>query len=194
MGERARISRDLHDLLGHHLTALSLALEAARHQTNGGPALAQIERGRQLTKLLLTDVREAVRSLRREARVDLSRVLVPLVADIARPRVHLGVPVDLAIDDPERAQALVRCVQEIVTNAVRHSRAENLWIDISEEDRTIRVVGRDDGRGAAPIEAGQGLTGMRERLASLGGAVEVDSPADGGFLVQATLPMPEEPA
>lgn len=194
MAERARISRDLHDLLGHHLTALSLALEAARHQVDDGPALDQIERGRQLTKLLLSDVREAVRSLRGEAHVDLARVLTPLVAGISRPRIHLDVPGALAIDDPERAQALVRCVQEIVTNAVRHSRAENLWIEIVEEQDKIEVVGRDDGRGAAPIEPGQGLTGMRERLTSLGGAVEIDSPADGGFRVRAMLPLVGEPA
>lgn len=193
MADRARISRDLHDLLGHHLTALSLALEAARHQVDGGGALAQIERGQQMTRLLLADVREAVRSLRGEARVDLSRVLRPLVADIDRPRIHLEVPADLAIDDPERAQALVRCVQEIVTNAVRHSRAENLWIDISEARGRIQVVGRDDGQGARAIEPGQGLTGMRERLAGLGGAVEVDSPVDGGFRVQAVLPLPGAP-
>lgn len=191
MAERARISRDLHDLLGHHLAALSLALEAARHQMDGGPALAQIQRGQQITKLLLADVREAVRRLRRDEKVDISRVLAPLVTDVAQPRIHLAVPGELAIDDPERAQALVRCVQEIVTNAVRHSRAENLWIDVSVDDGLIRVVGRDDGEGARPIRPGQGLTGMRERLTGLGGAIEVDSPAEGGFRVQAMLPTPE---
>lgn len=192
MAERARISRDLHDLLGHHLTALSLALEAARHQAGDGPALAQIERGQQLTKLLLSDVREAVRSLRGEARVDLTRVLAPLVADISRPRIHLDVPSDLAIEDPERAQALVRCVQEIVTNAVRHSQAENLWVEVVDQKETIEVVGRDDGRGATLIEPGQGLTGMRERLTSLGGRVEIDSRADGGFRVRAMMPVAGE--
>ena len=190
MAERARISRDIHDLLGQHLTALSLALEAARHQVDG-PALAQIERSQKLTRLLLGDVREAVRNLRGEARVDLKRVLAPLVADIARPRIHLEMPAELSIDDPERAQALVRCVQEIVTNAVRHSRAENLWIDVSEGDEGLRVVGRDDGRGASPVRPGQGLVGMRERLSSLGGGVEVESPPDGGFRVRALIPLPE---
>lgn len=191
MAERARISRDLHDLLGHHLAALSLALEAARHQVEEGAARSQIEKSQHLTKLLLSDVREAVRSLRGETRVDLGRVLAPLVADISRPRIHLEVPRNLAIDDPERAQALVRCVQEIVTNAVRHAHAENLWIDISERGGTIRVEGRDDGRGAAAFEPGQGLSGMRERLSGLGGAVEVESPAAGGFLVSARLPLSE---
>jgi signal transduction histidine kinase len=190
MAERARISRELHDLLGHHLTALSLSLEAARHRAEGA-ARKQIERSQELAKMLLTDVREAVRSIRGGATVDMVRVLAPLLADIARPRVHLDVPQGLSVSDPERAQALVRCVQEIITNAVRHARAENLWIEISEDEAGIRVEGRDDGQGAPSIRPGRGLTGMRERLTRLGGSVEYDSPTDGGFTVRALIPLVE---
>jgi len=190
MAERARISRELHDLLGHHLTALSLSLEAARHQSEG-PVRQQVERSQELAKLLLTDVREAVRSLRGEATMDVERVLAPLVGDIARPRVHLEVPRGLAVNDPERAQALVRCVQEIITNTVRHARAENLWIEVSEDEAGISVEGRDDGEGTRLIRPGQGLTGMRERLGTLGGSVEYDSPAGGGFTVRALIPLVE---
>jgi signal transduction histidine kinase len=141
--------------------------------------------------MLLTDVREAVRSIRGGATVDMVRVLAPLLADIARPRVHLDVPQGLSVSDPERAQALVRCVQEIITNAVRHARAENLWIEISEDEAGIRVEGRDDGQGAPSIRPGHGLTGMRERLTRLGGSVEYDSPTDGGFTVRALIPLVE---
>ena len=190
MAERARISRELHDLLGHHLTALSLSLEAARYHS-AGAARQQVERSQELTRLLLSDVREAVRNLRGQATVDMERVLAPLMVDIVRPRVHLDVPDGLAVSDPDRAQALVRCVQEIVTNAVRHARADNLWIEISEDEGGIRVLGRDDGRGSGPIRPGQGLIGMRERLGSLGGSVEYDSPTGGGFRVRALIPLTE---
>ncbi len=190
MADRARISRELHDLLGHHLTALSLSLEAARHLSEGD-ARQQVERSQELTKLLLSDVREAVRGIRGEAAVDMHRVLAPLIVDIERPRLHLEVPEAFTVSDAERAQALVRCVQEIVTNTVRHARAENLWIEISEDETGIRVVGRDDGQGAGSIRPGQGLTGMRERLSSLGGSVEYESPAGGGFRVRALIPLPD---
>ncbi len=189
MAERARISRELHDLLGHHLTALSLNLEAARHQAEGS-LREVIERCQSLTKLLLGDVRDALRSLRGETAVDLQRVLGPLVADIPRPRIHLEVPDELALEDPERAQAVVRCVQEIVTNAVRHSHAENLWLEVSQRQGRLQVLGRDDGRGAREIRPGQGLSGMRERLESLGGSLETESPAEGGFHIRALIPLP----
>lgn len=190
LAERARISRELHDLLGHHLTALSLKLEAARLRAEG-PLRAQLESCQDLTKLLLGDVREAVRSLRGDARVDIERLLSALVADIPQPRIHLEVPHDMTAGDPERAQALVRCVQEIVTNAVRHAGAENLWIQISRANGHLELVGRDDGRGASNLHSGHGLTGMRERLAELGGRLEVESHAGEGFRVRALIPFAE---
>lgn len=191
LAERARISRELHDLLGHHLTALSLKLEAARLRADG-PLRVQLESCQELTRLLLGDVREAVRSLRGDARVNIERLLSALVADIPQPRIHLDVPHDMTAGDPERAQALVRCVQEIVTNAVRHARAENLWIQISRANGHLELVGRDDGQGAATLRSGHGLTGMRERLAELGGRLELESPAGGGFRVRALIPLVEQ--
>ncbi len=190
IAERARISRELHDLLGHHLTALSLHLEAARLRTEG-PLRGELDGCQNLTKLLLADVREAVRCVRGDAHVDIERLLGPLVADIPRPRIHLEVPRDLAVSDPERAHTLVRCVQEIVTNAVRHSQAEDLWIQISHTNGRLELLGRDDGKGARHLRPGQGLTGMRERLVSLGGCLEVESPPDGGFRLRALIPLSE---
>ena len=139
-------------------------------------------------------MREAVRSLRGDAAVDLERVLAPLAAGIERPAIHLAVPAALELADPERAQALVRCVQEIITNAIRHSGAEHLWIEVAQAGGRLEVVGRDDGRGARRLRFGQGLTGMHERLAGLGGSLEVDSPPAGGFRVRAVIPPPEAEA
>lgn len=190
IAERARISRELHDLLGHHLTALSLHLEAARLRADG-PLRGQLDGCHNLTKLLLADVREAVRSVRGDARVDIECILGPLVADIPRPRIHLEVPKGLAVSEPERAHALVRCVQEIVTNAVRHSQAEDLWIQISHMNGRLEVLGLDDGKGARRLRPGQGLTGMRERLENLGGSLEVESPPEGGFRLRALIPLSE---
>jgi signal transduction histidine kinase len=189
MAERARISREMHDLLGHHLTALSLNLEIARHHADGDPR-SRIEKCQDLAKRLLDDLREVVGALRNEDSVDLPRILRPLTADIPRPQIHLNVPDNLKIQDPERAHALIRCIQEIITNAVKHARAENLWIEIVTGDHTLEVQARDDGQGADRIQEGQGLAGMRQRLEELGGRLDVQTWPKRGFRLTAVMPLP----
>src|SRR5713101_7945437 len=75
----------------------------------------------------MADLRAAVSALREGAALDLRPALAALAGSVSRPRVHLTVPEDMGLHDAARAHALFRCVQEIVTNAVRHARAENLW-------------------------------------------------------------------
>jgi len=190
MAERVRISRELHDLLGHHLTSLSLNLEVVSHLTEG-EAREHVEQARSMARLLLSDVREAVREIREDGSVDLAGPLRSLVADVPSPRVHLSMPEPLVSDDPDRAHAVLRCVQEVVTNSVRHAGARNLWIDIERQDGELVVQARDDGRGTREIRPGRGLTGMRERLERMQGRLRVDSAAGAGFTVEARLPLPE---
>jgi len=189
VAERSRISSELHDLLGHHLTALSLNLEVARHRT-GGEARNRVEKCQGLAKKLLGDVRDAVRSLKIRQPVDLTRVLSPLTADIPKPKIHLRVPQGVKVYDPEHAHALIRCVQEIVTNAVKHSGAENLWIELIKTDRELEVRARDDGRGAPSVKEGHGLNGMRTRLEKLGGRLDIHASSRRGFRLNAVLPLP----
>lgn len=191
MAERVRISRELHDLLGHHLTSLSLNLEVASHLTEGD-AREHVEQACSMARLLLSDVREAVREIREDGSLDLAGPLRSLVADVPRPRVHLSLPEEpLVSDDPERAHAVLRCVQEVITNSVRHAQARNLWIDIERRDGELVVRARDDGRGAKEIRPGRGLTGMRERLERMQGQLRLDSAVGAGFTVEARLPLPE---
>ena len=102
-----------------------------------------------LTRQLLGDVRGIIASTSNTADVDLSDALQKLIAGIPKPRIHLQIAPEIRLDDPERAHVVVRCAQEIVTNAARHSEAENLWIVIDRDGKTIRIRGRDDGRGTA---------------------------------------------
>lgn len=190
MAERVRISRDLHDLLGHHLTALSLNLEAARLRT-AGEVRDQIESCQALTKLLLSDVRDVVSSLRPSETVDLARVLRPLTDGIPAPKIHLSVPPNFEVSDSEQAQTVVRCVQEIVTNALRHAACDNLWIELSRIGDGLEVRARDDGRGACKVEPGHGLSGMRERVEKLGGRLHVASEPNRGFSLTAWMPLAE---
>jgi signal transduction histidine kinase len=188
MAERVRISRELHDLVGHHLTALSLNLEVASHLSEG-KAKAHVDKAQALARLLLADVREVVSRLREGETLDLAEALRALVQDIPRPRIHLSIPEDLGVDDVWRAQVILRCMQEAVTNAVRHAGAENLWIELEKGEGGISVRARDDGRGAAHLKAGNGLSGMRERLEELGGRLDIAAVPGTGFTLDAYVPV-----
>lgn len=187
--ERLRISRDLHDVVGHHLTALSLNLEVATHAPPD-EARAHTEKARSVAKLLLKEVRDVVGALRHDREpLDLARALQTLVEGIPAPRVHLTLSGDLRVEDPALAQTIVHLVQEIVTNAMRHADAANLWIELSRGDDAIHIQARDDGRGTEAVQPGYGLSGMRERLGECGGRLEVASSALEGFRISASLPL-----
>ncbi|MGI8574353.1 MAG: sensor histidine kinase [Egibacteraceae bacterium] len=186
--ERLRIARDLHDLIGHQLTALALELEVASHRSSS-PASEHVSRARRIAKELLSDVRSAVGELR-EPTPGLRSALEAVVADLPHPEIHLHVPAHVEADE-ERTMALVRCVQEIVTNAVRHADADHLWIRLAAtEGGGTRLEARDDGRGVAALRPGNGLTGIRERIEQLGGEVAFEVGPGRGFLVVAEVPAP----
>jgi signal transduction histidine kinase len=186
-GERTRISRDLHDSLGHHLTALSVNLEVASRLAEG-KALDHVAQAHSLTKLLLADVREVVDAMHGETAIDLGGALATMVAGVPEPKIHLTAPPELRVADPALAHALFRCVQEAVTNTVRHAHARNLWIEVERGPGGFTVTARDDGRGAPAYAPGHGLTGMGDRLSALGGSLVVVSHPGRGFEVRATVP------
>lgn len=192
MSERLRISRELHDLLGHHLTALSLNLEVAGHLTEG-KAQEHVRQSHTLAKLLLTDVREAVSEMREERGIDLTTALRTLVEGVPALSVELDLPERLQVEDPERAQVLLRCAQEIITNAVRHAGAAHLWLRISQDASDIRLEARDDGRGSEGPAPGNGLRGMRERLSACGGRLDIHTAPGQGFALDVHLPLEAAP-
>jgi signal transduction histidine kinase len=188
IAERVRIARELHDLVGHHLTALTLNLEVATHLAQG-KALEHVQQAHSLAKLLLADVREVVSDMREGDKVDLAAALRTLVEGVPEPEIHLDVPAELALTDPLRAQVLLRCAQEMITNSVRHAQARNLWVRLLLNEDGVTMTARDDGRGADKIEAGNGLNGMAERLRQLGGELTIESSPGAGFSLRAWVPM-----
>jgi signal transduction histidine kinase len=190
VAERLRIARDLHDALGHHLTALSIQLDVASRLTEG-QAADRIREAHAVAKLLLSDVRDTVSALRGSSRIDLSQALRVLAAAPAPVRIHLEVPERLALDDAAQAHALLRCVQEIITNTARHASAQNLWITIAQRSEGIELRARDDGRGSPEVRWGNGLRGMRERFEEYAGRVDVTSAVGQGFEVHGFMPRPE---
>jgi signal transduction histidine kinase len=186
-GERLRIARELHDALGHHLTALCLHLEAALHASveQGHAAIAK---ALATSKQLLADLRSVVSSLHETDTIDLRQALTSLSENLPRIKLHLSMPSQLHITDAARAHAVLRCVQEVTTNTLKHSDACNLWIALSVHEGAIEIEVHDDGQSAANAHSGTGISSMRRRLEELGGGLTVSSDRQAGFGLRAWLP------
>jgi signal transduction histidine kinase len=183
--ERLRISRELHDLIGHQLTVLTLELEAARHR-RGEAAQQHVERANRVARAVLADVRVTVGALRAEPAADLAEALRDVGRDVPGLRVAVRVGDGVEADE-EQTAALVRAVQEIVTNTLRHAEAGELRVSVARDGDAITLPATDDGRGAAEVVPGNGLRGIAERFAALGGDI-----AYGGhphFRVTARVPV-----
>lgn len=185
--ERLRIARELHDGMGHHLTALKLHLELADRQAPAGGSAA-IRTARGIARDLLQEVRNAVGRERSEAPVDLARSLRTLCNGIPVLRVELDIGPGCSPCDSARAHAIFRGVQEALSNVMHHAEAGQVRVRLQHTGRGIEVEVRDDGRGAPGFAAGNGLRGMQERIAACGGSMEAGAPAGGGFAVKFWLP------
>ena len=186
--ERAHISRELHDAWGHDLTALTLHLEYAGHLSEG-EVREKIEVAKTLARSLLAKSRDVVSALRIEPGCDIAHMLQELLTDMPPLAVHLNVPAEVQAACSAHAQAILRCVQEAITNVLKHAGAKNIWIDISQLDGKLRIAVRDDGRGAPDSTPGNGLNGMRNRFEELGGGFQIIDERGAGFALEAWLPQ-----
>lgn len=188
VAERERIARDMHDLLGHTLTVIVIKAELAAKLADIDPvrAAAEIRDVEQISRTALQEVRQAIQGYRGErvqdelikARVALDAAGVTLTADAALEGLDANV---------ERALALA--VREAVTNVVRHARAAHCEVTLMRGHGGVTLIVQDDGVGGAQAD-GDGLSGMRARLASVGGTLE----RDGTRGTRLTLRVPHPPA
>ncbi|HET9144019.1 sensor histidine kinase [Actinophytocola sp.] len=187
--ERARLARDMHDSLGHHLTVIAVQLEKAAAFRDRDPAAAgqALADARASTRHALEEVRRSVGALRDgDGGFALGAALRQLVArlDDEGFTVDLDVTGDESRFDGAALIALYRAAQEGLTNASRHAGASRVTIRLRMDDRTANLVVADDGRGFSGAPTGFGLRGMDERLRSVGGSLSVSSaPAEGTRLV-----------
>lgn len=186
--ERTRIARDLHDQFGHHMTALTINLQVASRLAEGD-VKSKVDQCHELSKQLLSDVRKAVSTLREHKPLDLAATLDLLVEDVPGLKVHLNVQSDLNVTDVSVAEAIVRCVQEAITNTLRHARASESWIRLWQDQGLLRLEIRDNGRASSGFTPGNGLAGMRERIEKLNGALTLDGRPS--FTIQAQFPFAE---
>ncbi|MEN7343948.1 MAG: histidine kinase, partial [Pseudomonadota bacterium] len=185
--ERTRIARNLHDLVGHHLTALTINLQIAERQTDG-EAQKSIRQSRSLAKLLLSDVRDAVSTLRDESELDFRRALELIVENVPQLNVHLEIDDALQIDDVDIADAVLRCIQESITNTLRHANATESWIQLWQEAGKLAFSVKDNGSAVGALREGNGLTGIRERISGVGGEVRFELGVN-GFGLTGMVPL-----
>jgi len=185
--ERLRVARELHDVAGHKLTAMALNLRALAAEPGLGQR-REVQLAQQLAGELLGDIRNVVQALRDARGLDLATALRALAAPLPRPALELDIDPRLHLTDPALAEALLRLVQEALTNSARHADAERVRVEIRTEPGRLRVAIEDDGRVRGALREGNGLTGMRERIAALGGRLQVSVEARGGLRIDAELP------
>ncbi|HEY3868822.1 MAG TPA: histidine kinase, partial [Actinocrinis sp.] len=200
--ERARIARELHDIVAHHLSVIVLQAAAARRPGRpAGPALEKIENsGRQA----LTETRRMLGVLHGngEATGLAPQPGISELDTLAGTVRAAGLPVSLVIDgDPAAVPAAVdvsvyRIVQEALTNVLKHAGPARAEVAIGCADEAVTIEVTDDGTTApgGRIQAGgHGLVGMRERVAIFGGELRAGPRPGGGFAVRARLPLGEGP-
>lgn len=185
--ERLRIARDLHDILGHHMTALILNLEVANHCAEG-KAQEKVEQSLSLAKLLLSDLRSAVSELREDDVINLRQSINKMIADIPDLEIEVNFSDAPAINDVDLAETLLRCTQEAMTNVLRHSKASQCKISFSKAGTDCVLTVSDDGKGGKKIEPGNGLKGMRERVDANGGSLSWEYNQQ-GFCLSVQLPL-----
>jgi signal transduction histidine kinase len=191
--ERVRLARDIHDSLGHHLTAISIQLEQASAFGERDPAVAEraLADARRSARLALDEVRSSVGALRAERR-SLVAALTELVDQTRDDRldVTLGVDGEERALEPATVTTFYRAAQEAVTNARRHARAGHVSVTVTFGAAGARLDVTDDGGGFRPeeVRSGFGLLGLRERAALVGGAVTVDSRPGAGTRITVTAP------
>jgi signal transduction histidine kinase len=185
--ERLKLSRELHDVAGHKLTALKLNLARLARD----PALAAREEIAVSTGLaheLLDDIRAVVGELRKHDGVDLRAAIESLARQVPGPRFRIEVADDARVHSVQAAETLLRCAQEGITNALRHGHPDEITVWCGRRDGTLELRVRDDGATAPKLAFGNGLTGMRERLAALGGTLQVLPASRRGVELIASLP------
>ena len=203
--ERARIARELHDVVAHHMSLIAVRAETAPYRLPGLPEAARAEFGSlsEVAREALTEMRRLLGVLRNDQPAALAPqpqlADLPELIDAARQAgvsVELSAPSALGRVPPGVGVCAYRIVQESLSNASQHAPGAAVTVSVGHDDGAVllRVA---NGPGASPGPSGHGpghgLTGMRERVALLGGSLSAGPAPDGGFVISAVLPVGETP-
>lgn len=197
--QRNQLARELHDTVGHHVSAIAIQAQAGRTLAVSDPerALKTLDTIEEAASRTLSEMRAMVSLLREGTVADLAPQ--PRLADLEQlareavgsPRVDVQLSGDLDDLNPAVEAALYRIVQEAVTNAGRHARgATSIGIDVVGDGEDVHLMVRDDGHPvpASQASSGYGLVGMAERATLLGGTLRAGPSPGRGWTVEASLP------
>lgn len=204
--ERLRIARELHDVVAHTLATINVQAGVAAHLLSDrprDPATEALSTIRDASKQALSELRSILTVLRQEAEADPTQPtpgLERLDALISGAR-KAGLEVDVRVDGPRRPLpaavdlAAYRIIQESLTNVIKHAGPAQAVVTVTYRDEDIEIEVSDNGRGdmSARSARGHGITGMKERAASVGGRLDVTASPDGGFRVGTRLPATNSP-
>jgi signal transduction histidine kinase len=192
--ERNRIARDIHDNLGHNMTALIMQLQMADHylQSDSLKSRELLVNSIRTAKDSLKGIREVVETLRGSTTsLSADKAFKVLTEDFSE---KTGASIDLKIegkvtDNQKTLNAMYHILQEGLTNAVRHGHASKIWVQVKYTDKSIAFRIKDNGKGTENIKEGYGMKGIRERVNALCGSVEFKS--DNGFVVEGIIYLEE---
>ena len=200
--ERTRMAREIHDTLGHTLTAIIVQTEACRRlmEANAGNAADELLKAQELAREGLNDVRRSIKALRPSA-LESGTVFDALhsLTDEINKTTFVKINISTNLNEEEAAKrleqlpgatvAIYRVVQESITNAIRHGKAEAINICFTFGDGGLELYIQDVGVGCTAFKKGFGLTGITERISSIGGFVEFAGIKDRGFKTYVTIPL-----
>ncbi len=192
--ERERMSKELHDTLGHSYISFSLALDAAILLLDKNPQLAKekLLRLRDLTELNIHKMRNLVHEMGSGEDINLEEQVVEIIHSFQE---YTGTQIDYQVSGTEQLlrvsmrQAIIRMIQESCTNAVKHGKASQIEINIHYHPARVQVVIRDNGLGINDIVFGFGLSSMKKRIESLDGALVIFSAIGRGTEVRCDIPI-----
>lgn len=192
--ERNRLAREIHDTLGHTLTGIATGLDACLALMDISPEQTrkQLELLSKVSRDGIKDIRRSVNELRPDSLERLSlevaiRKMVTEMSQVSDVKIYFETDEKHLKFDEDEENAIYRVIQEGITNAVRHGKANRIWITLKRVDGEIILVIRDDGIGAKEIKSGFGTKHMKERIEMLRGTVTFDGSS--GFTVTARIPI-----
>ena len=196
--ERKRLARELHDELGQSVTAIRLIAASIARSTKSDGAVQGSEKINEIAAGLYDSVHRIVRELRPAVleQPDLAAALADLGREwrVRHPEIELALALEGDLGDLGEAVTLAafRCVQEALTNVLKHALATRVQLSVRRRVGRLEASIDDNGQGPATGAAvsGHGLVGMRERVVALGGSLETAAGAEGGFRVSMVLPLP----
>ncbi|GIG86676.1 sensor histidine kinase [Plantactinospora endophytica] len=196
--ERLRIARELHDLVGHHLSLINVQASAALHRPDPERSAQALTAIKQASKEMLGELRTTLGVLRQEGEaVSIPAPGLDRLGELVATAGRSGLEIRIELTEtrplpPEVDLAAYRIVQEALTNVTRHAAATAVLVRVRPDGDDLLVEVEDDGSGAAG-PPGNGIVGMDERARALGGSLTTGSGPDGGFRVRARLPLRPEP-